>query len=56
MTMDILAVDAYSTIELCTPIQLNHDYGDMGVMDILAVDAYSRVELCTPIFLCEASK
>jgi hypothetical protein len=56
MTMDILAVDAYSTMELCTPIQLNHDYGDMGVMDILAMDAYSRVEVCTPIFLCESNK
>jgi hypothetical protein len=41
MTMDILAVDAYSEMELCTLIWLNHDYGDGGVMNILAVDAYS---------------
>jgi hypothetical protein len=52
----ILAVDTYSRVELCTPIWLNHDYGDGEVVDILAVDAYSRVELCTPIFLGEASK
>jgi hypothetical protein len=56
MTMDILAVDAYSRMELYTLIWLNHDYGDGGVMDILAVDAYSGVEICTPIFLGEASK
>jgi hypothetical protein len=41
MTMDIPAVDAYSGMELCMPIWLNHDYGDGGVVDILAVDAYS---------------
>jgi hypothetical protein len=56
MTMDICAVDAYSGMELCTPIRLNHDYGDRGVVDILAVDAYSRVEVCTQIFLGETSK
>jgi hypothetical protein len=56
MTMDIPAVDAYSGMELCMPIRLNHDYGDGGVVDISAVDAYSRVEVCTPIFLGEASK
>jgi hypothetical protein len=28
MTMDILAVDAYSGMEVGTPIWLNHDYGD----------------------------
>jgi hypothetical protein len=44
-------VDAYSRMELCTPIWLNHDYGDEGVVDISAVDEYSRVEVCTPIFL-----
>jgi hypothetical protein len=44
-------VDAYSGMELCTPIWLNHDYGDEGVVDISAVDEYSRVEVCTPIFL-----
>jgi hypothetical protein len=43
-------VNAYSGIELCTPIWLNHDYGDGGVVDIFKVDAYSGVELCTPIF------
>jgi hypothetical protein len=53
---NILAVDAYSEVELCMPTWLNHDYGDGGVVDILAVGAYSRVELCTPIFLGEASK
>jgi hypothetical protein len=56
MTEDILAVDAYSTMELCTPIYLNHDYGEMGVVDISAVDTYSGVEVCTPIFLGEAIK
>jgi hypothetical protein len=56
MTMDILAVHAYSVMELCTLILLNLDYRDVGVMDILVVDAYSRVEVCTPIFLGEASK
>jgi hypothetical protein len=53
---NILAVDAYSRMELCTPTWLNQDYEDGGVVDILAVDAYSVVELCTPIFFGEASK
>jgi hypothetical protein len=48
-------MDTYSRMVLCTPIWLNHDYGDGGVVDILAVDAYSGVEVCTPIFLGEAS-
>jgi hypothetical protein len=52
---NILAVDAYSRMELCMLIWLNHDYGDGGVVDILAVDAYFGVELCMPIFLGEAS-
>jgi hypothetical protein len=56
MTMDIMAVDAYSGMELCTPIWLNHDYENGEVVDISAVDAYSGVEVCTPIFLGEASK
>jgi hypothetical protein len=56
MTMDIPAVDAYSGMELCTPIWLNHDYGDGGVVDISVVDAYFEIELCTLIFLGEASK
>jgi hypothetical protein len=56
MAMDILAVDPYSGMELCTPIWLSHDYEDVGVMDISAVDAYSGVEVCTPIFLGGASK
>jgi hypothetical protein len=56
MTMDIPAVDAYSGMELCTTIWLNHDYGDGRVVDILAVDAYSGREVCTTIFLGEASK
>jgi hypothetical protein len=47
---NILVVDAYSGMELCTTTRLNHDYGDGGVVDILVVDAYSGVELCTPIF------
>jgi hypothetical protein len=55
MTMDIPTVDAYSGMELCMPIWLNHDYGDGGVVDIWVVDAYSRVEVCTPIFLGEVS-
>jgi hypothetical protein len=53
---DIMAMDAYSRVELCMPTWLNHDYVDGGVVDILAVDAYSRVELCTPIFLGETSR
>jgi hypothetical protein len=53
---NILAVDAYSRMELCRPTWLNHDYGDGGVVDILAVDTYSRVEVCMPIFLGEARK
>jgi hypothetical protein len=53
---NILAVDTYSGMELCTPTWLNHDYGDGVVVDILAVDAYSEVEVCMPIFLGEASK
>jgi hypothetical protein len=44
----ISAVDAYSKMELFTPIWLNYDHGDGGVMDISAVDAYSGVEVCTP--------
>jgi hypothetical protein len=47
----ISAVDAYSGMELCTPIWLNYDHGDGVVMDISTVDAYSRVKVCTPIFL-----
>jgi hypothetical protein len=54
--MDIPVVDAYSGMELCMPIWLNHDYGDGRVVDISTVDAYSRVEVCMPIFLGEASK
>jgi hypothetical protein len=46
-------VDAYSRMELCTPIWLDHDYGDGGAVDM---DAYSGVEVCTPIFLGEARK
>jgi hypothetical protein len=53
---NIMAVDTYSRMELCTPTWLNHDYGDGRVVDILVVDAYSGVELCTPIFLGEANK
>jgi hypothetical protein len=56
MTMDIPSVDAYSEMELCMPIWLNHDYGDRGVVDISTMDAYSIVEACTPIFLGETSK
>jgi hypothetical protein len=56
ITLDILAVDAYSKMKLCTPIYPNHDYGDVGVVDTSAVDAYSGVEVCTLIFLGEASK
>jgi hypothetical protein len=49
MTMDIREVDAYSGMELCTPIWLNHDYGDRGGLDISPVDAYSGVEVCMQI-------
>jgi hypothetical protein len=56
MTVDIPWVDAYTGMKLCTPIWLNHDYGDGRVVDISAVDTYSRVEVCAPIFLGEASK
>jgi hypothetical protein len=56
MTIDIPAVDAYSGMELCIPIWLNHDYGDGGVVDMSAVNAYSGVEICKPIFLGEPSK
>jgi hypothetical protein len=52
---NILAVDAYSGMELCTLAWLNYDYGDGGVMDILAVDAYSGVQIFMTIFLDEAS-
>jgi hypothetical protein len=52
---NILAVDAYSRMELCMPTWLNHDYGDGGVVDVLEVDTYSGVVVCTPIFLGEAS-
>jgi hypothetical protein len=48
-------VDAYSEMELCTPIWLNHDHADEGVADISAVGAYSGVEVCTPIFLIRKS-
>jgi hypothetical protein len=52
---NILAVDAYSGIELCTPTWLNYDYGDGGVVDILVVDAYSGVDVCTSMFMGEAT-
>jgi hypothetical protein len=52
---NILAVDVYFGVELCTPTWLNHDYGDGGVVDILPVDAYSGVYVCMPIFMGEAS-
>jgi hypothetical protein len=52
---NILAVDAYCGVELCTPTWLKHDYGDGGVVDILAMDTYSGMDLCTPIFMGEAS-
>jgi hypothetical protein len=40
MTMDILAVDAYSGMKLYTPIYLCDDCGDVRVVDIIAVDTY----------------
>jgi hypothetical protein len=52
---NILVVDAYSGMELCTPKWLNHDYEDGGVVDILAEDAYSGLDVFTPIFIGEAS-
>jgi hypothetical protein len=53
---NVLAVDAFFRMELCTPTCLNHDFRDGGVVDVFAVDAYSGVEVCMPIFLDEASK
>jgi hypothetical protein len=52
---NILAVYAYSRVELYMLTWLNHDYGDGGVVDILAVDAYSGMDVCTPILMGEAS-
>jgi hypothetical protein len=52
---NILAVGAYSGMELCVPTWLNHDYADGGVVDILAVDAYYIVDVCIPMFMGEAS-
>jgi hypothetical protein len=52
---NILVVDTYFRVELCTPTWLNHDYGDGGDIGILAVDAYSGMDVCTPIFIGEAS-
>jgi hypothetical protein len=51
----ISVVDAYSGMQLCMAIWLNHDHEDGGVVDISAVDAYSGVEVCTPIFLIHKS-
>jgi hypothetical protein len=48
-------VDAYSRMELCTPIWLNHDLGDGGVVDISTVDANYGVEVYTLIFLMRKS-
>jgi hypothetical protein len=48
-------VDAYSGMELCTSIWLNHDHGDGGVVDISAVDTYSGVVVYTLIFLIHKS-
>jgi hypothetical protein len=48
---NILAVDAYFEVELCTLTWLNHDYGDVGVVDILTVDAYSEMDVYTPILM-----
>jgi hypothetical protein len=53
---NILAVDTYSGMKLCTPTWLNHDYGHGGVVDILAMDAYSDVEVCMPIFWVRLAK
>jgi hypothetical protein len=53
--MWISAMDAYSGMELCMPIWLNHDHEDGWAMDISAVDAYYGVEVCTPIFLIRKS-
>jgi hypothetical protein len=52
---NILVVDAYFRMELCTPTWLNYDCGDGGVVDIWAADAYSGVDVCTPMFMGEAS-
>jgi hypothetical protein len=52
---NILAVVAYSGMELWATTWLNHDCRDRGVTNILVVDAYSGVEVCMPIFLGETS-
>jgi hypothetical protein len=52
---NILVVDAYSRVELCTPTWLNHEYGDGRVADIFAVDTYDGVDVCAPILVGEAS-
>jgi hypothetical protein len=52
---NVLAVNAYSGVELCTPTWLNHDYGDGRVLDILLVDTYSGVDVCMTIFMGEVS-
>jgi hypothetical protein len=52
---NILAMDAYFRVELCSPTWLNHDYGGGGGVDILVVDAYSGMDVCTPIYMGEAS-
>jgi hypothetical protein len=46
----ISAVDAYSRMELRTPIWLNHDHGDGGDVDIFVVDAYSGVRYARQYF------
>jgi hypothetical protein len=52
---NILVVDAYSRVELCTRTWLNHDYGDGGVVDILVVDGYSGMDVYASIFMGDAS-
>jgi hypothetical protein len=48
-------VDAYSGMELYTPIWLNLDHENGGVVDISVVGAYSGVEVYMPIFLIHKS-
>jgi hypothetical protein len=55
MSKNILVVEAYFGVELCTPTWLIHDYGDRGVVDISVVDAYLGMDVCTSIFMGEAS-
>jgi hypothetical protein len=52
---NILAVDAYSRVELCIANMAKPWLWRWGVADILVVNAYFEVDVCTSIFMGEAS-